>query len=122
MKISINEQEYTLQDTAIMNVLDRLGIIGFTMLEKLPLAAHMMLTSLARKELYDREKGDPDHKERYRPAKKEDPIKHLEKIMKEDIATKFPDMRMTTNDNGEIIEVRFENTSTERGSLAVGRD
>ena len=121
MKIEIDGQEYTITDEVIQSAVNLLEKIALLAYDKVSSPLQMLLVGYARKDLYEREKAQPDKKDYFRPGKREDPAKHLMAIMKDEIVEmiKRQEFGIKTNANNEIVSFEFKNTSTGGGSLVV---
>lgn len=127
--VKIENKEYIVTDEVLRGTLEFLLKIGFLLYdEKVPALAQLGLQQLARKELYEREKGDKEHRDRYRPEKKDDPVKHLATLVKDDMAKQLDStvgehaIGLRVNANNEIIAIEFKNPSASGRSLAAGGD
>ncbi len=127
--VKIEDKEYIVTDEVLKGTLEFLLKIGFFLYdEKVPSLAQLGLQQLARKELYEREKKDKEHRDRYRPEKKEDPVKHLASLVKDDMTKELDSavgehaIGLRVNANNEIISIEFKNPSASGGPLVVRRD
>ena len=124
MKIDIDGKEYTITDDVIQSGIDLFEKVALLFYDKMSSPLQMLLVGYARKDLYEREKAQPDKKEVFRPAKREDPTKHLISIIKEEIIEmiKKQDFGVRTNANNEIVSLEFKSASTGGGQMVVGGD
>ena len=121
MKIDIDGKEYTITDDVIQSATDLLEKIALLVYDKMSNPLQMLVVGYARKDLYEREKAQPDKKEYFRPAKREDPTKHLISIMKDDIIEmiKKQEFGVRTNANNEIVSLEFKSASTGGGQMVI---
>jgi hypothetical protein len=127
--VKIEDKEYIVTDEVLKGTLEFLLKIGFFIYdEKIPALAQLGLQQIARKELYEREKKDKEHRDIYRPEKKEDPVKHLATLAKDEMTKELDSaigehaIGLRVNANNEIISIEFKNPSASGGPLALSRD
>ena len=122
MKINIDGKEYTITDDVIKSAINLLEKIALLFYDQMSTPTQMLVVAYARKDLYDREKAEPDKKEKFRPEKREDPTKRLMSIMADEIVDmiKRQEFGVRTNANNEIISLEFKSASQGGGPLAIG--
>jgi hypothetical protein len=127
--VKIEDKEYTVTDDVLKGTLEFLLQIGFLLYdEKVHSLVQLGLQPLARKELYEREKKDKEHKEKYRPERKEDPVKFLASLVKDDMTKELDSavgehaIGLRINANNEIIAIEFKNPSASGGPLVARGD
>ena len=125
--VKIEDKEYIVTDEVLKGTLEFLLKIGFFLYdEKVPSLAQLGLQQLARKELYEREKKDKEHRDRYRPEKKEDPVKRLASLVKDDMTKELDSaveehaIGLRVNANNEIVSIEFKNPSASGRPLVTG--
>ena len=132
MKILIEDKEYIVTDDVLKSILDFLIKLGLIIYDnKAPSLVQAALEGLARKELCNREKEEPDKKEYFRPKKRESFVKHLAQVMKDDMVKQLDNtdqaiglrdqqIGFRVNEHSEIVSIEFQDPSQTGGSLVTG--
>lgn len=119
-----DEYEYTITEEVTKQLIEFLLEKMYTMYEKTPNTLQMAVTMFVRNELLNLEKKYPEKKESFRPAKREDPVKHVLHLAKGVFAEVLKEVKVhvKANGNSEIYTVEFENPGEGRGPLVARRD
>jgi hypothetical protein len=131
MRIKIEDKTYIMTTDVLKGTLTFLQMIGLKIYdENVTGLIETGAEALARNELYNREKKEPNKKEYFRPPKRASFVKHLAGIMRDDMLLqleKVPEdatIEVKLNEYGEICAIEFakQDPSPGGGPLVAGRD